>query len=202
MSFQTEGYEVVRGVLNQQLLDYMKIQFEIVRKNSYINYNIPDDERHKHDFADNQVNNSYAHYGPFLSETLLLMLQPLVEKTIGLNLYPCYTYARIYYNGSEMRIHKDRPSCEFSVTLCITEDDENPWPIYFRNRKQQDIPIFTKPGDLVIYSGCELEHWREPYQGKEQMQAFLHYVNADGPYADWKYDKRSYLGRAPFNQGG
>jgi hypothetical protein len=40
----------------------------------------------------------------------------------------------------------------------------------------------------------EVEHWRLPYDGEEQMQAFLHYVDADGPYKDWALDKRPILG--------
>lgn len=198
MSFKEEGYEVLRGVLSEQLLEYLKIQFQILRKNVYIGNNVPDDlEETKFAFNDPQIKHSFAHYSPFLSETLLLQLQPLVEKTTGLRLSPSYTYSRIYYEGAEMIIHKDRPSCEYSVTLCITEDKDHPWPIYFKNRKDQDVAIHLKPGDMVVYSGCELSHWRLPFEGKEQMQTFLHYINADGPNADWIYDKREYLGRPP-----
>ena len=40
-----------------------------------------------------------------------------------------------------------------------------------------------KVGDMLIYSGCELEHWREPLQGKVCSQVFLHYNHANGPFA-------------------
>ena len=40
-----------------------------------------------------------------------------------------------------------------------------------------------KVGDMLIYSGCELEHWREPFQGNICSQVFLHYNHANGPFA-------------------
>ena len=36
-----------------------------------------------------------------------------------------------------------------------------------------------------------MNHWREPFT---YLQSFLHYVNANGPYKDFLYDKRPYLG--------
>jgi hypothetical protein len=51
-----------------------------------------------------------------------------------------------------------------------------------------------EPGDMSIYTGCEVEHWREPYEGNQQIQLFLHYVDANGVHKDWKFDKRPFLG--------
>ena len=52
-----------------------------------------------------------------------------------------------------------------------------------------------KPGDMLIYSGCDLEHWRDPLEGELCGQAFLHYNHADGPFAKTNlYDKRPLLG--------
>jgi hypothetical protein len=47
---------------------------------------------------------------------------------------------------------------------------------------------------MLVYNGTELNHWREEYQGSEQMQCFLHFVDANGPYADYKYDNRPMVG--------
>jgi hypothetical protein len=52
-----------------------------------------------------------------------------------------------------------------------------------------------KVGDAVLYRGCDKWHWREPYkEGKWQAQVFLHYVDQNGPHAEWKYDERESLG--------
>jgi hypothetical protein len=54
--------------------------------------------------------------------------------------------------------------------------------------------IYMDVGDAVLYRGMEKYHWREKYaEGKWQAQVFLHYVDADGPYKEWIYDKRGKL---------
>ena len=45
------------------------------------------------------------------------------------------------------------------------------------------VRVDLKIGDMLIYSGCELEHWREPFEGNICSQVFLHYNHANGPFA-------------------
>jgi hypothetical protein len=55
--------------------------------------------------------------------------------------------------------------------------------------------INLKPGDMLVYSGCDLEHWREPFQGDECIQVFLHYNNIETPGArNNMFDTRPHLG--------
>ena len=128
-----------------------------------------------------------------------------MEKATGLKLYPAYTYARIYKKGDELKRHKDRFSCEISTTMNLGGDD---WPIYLEpNPKEcgkpgvnimdntKGVKVDLKPGDMLVYSGCELEHWREKFKGKECVQVFLHYNNRKTPGArDNMFDKRPHLG--------
>ena len=61
--------------------------------------------------------------------------------------------------------------------------------------KAKGVKIDLKPGDMLVYSGCELEHWREKFKGKECIQVFLHYNNRKTPGAkDNMFDKRPHLG--------
>jgi hypothetical protein len=53
-----------------------------------------------------------------------------------------------------------------------------------------------KPGDMIIYRGCELKHWREPFWGKNHAQVFLHYNEKGGQY-DIPNDGRPILGMPP-----
>jgi hypothetical protein len=48
-------------------------------------------------------------------------------------------------------------------------------------------------GDAVLYRGMEKHHWRKKFKGEWQAQVFLHYVDADGPHKEWKFDKRPSL---------
>jgi len=51
-----------------------------------------------------------------------------------------------------------------------------------------------KPGQAVVYLGCELEHWRKEFEGDWHAQTFLHYVDANGDNKEWFLDKRKLLG--------
>jgi hypothetical protein len=156
---------------------------------------------------DDQVPNTYSHYSDIAMETLLLAVQPIMEKQTGLNLIPTYSYARIYKKGDILHRHKDRFSCEISTTLNLGGD---PWPIYIEpNSKMggliegkgyisdntKGIKVDLKPGDMLVYRGNLLEHWREEFDGKDCAQVFLHYNNAATKGAkDNIFDKRQHLG--------
>tara|TARA_R100001530_G_scaffold133089_1_gene106082 strand:- start:974 stop:1612 length:639 start_codon:yes stop_codon:yes gene_type:complete len=147
-------------------------------------------------FEDPQAPNSYSHYSDVATETLLLFAQSFIEKETGLNLLPNYSYARIYKDGDVLERHKDRFSCEVSCTLHLGGDTS--WPIYLEpsgKRDKKGTAVIQKPGDILIYMGGEMEHWREAYTGKDYCQAFLHYNNANTPQsADNIYDSRPHLG--------
>ena len=157
---------------------------------------------------DPQVPGAYSLYGDFVMETLLMKVLPVMKEKTGMDLIPTYSYARVYQTGSELKRHKDRPSCEISTTLNLGGD---PWPIFidptgsnnvideYKNIHKPGAPpgveITLEPGDMLMYSGCELEHWRKPFQGKLCGQVFLHYNHANGRFAKSNlYDKRPMLG--------
>ncbi len=111
-------------------------------------------------------------------ETLLQKVKPVMEKHTKLKLSETYSYARIYKKGDVLARHKDRYSCEISTTLNLGGD---PWPIYLDptgKQGQAGIKLTLDPGDMLIYSGCDLEHWREEFTGKDCGQVFLHYNKA------------------------
>jgi len=156
---------------------------------------------------DDQVPNTYSHYSDIAMETLLLAVQPIMEKQTGLKLIPTYSYARIYKKGDVLKRHKDRFSCEISTTLNLGGDS---WPIYIEpNDKMgatiegkgyvsdntKGIKVDLKPGDMLVYRGNLLEHWREEFKGQDCGQVFLHYNNlATKGAKDNIFDKRKHLG--------
>ena len=71
------------------------------------------------------------------------------------------------------------------------------WPLHvYVNEEKCYIPCDI--GDGIIYKGCEIMHGRESLdadKGSYQIQMFLHYVDANGPYAEkHKYDGRINIG--------
>ena len=142
-----------------------------------------------------QIPHTYSQYGNIAMETLMLKVQPIMEKTTGLKLYPAYTYTRAYKNGDILHRHKDRFSCEISTTINLGGDS---WDIYFEpsgEEGKKGIKVKLSPGDMMIYKGCEIEHWREKFKGKRCVQAFLHYNDATSKGAkDNIFDRRPHLG--------
>jgi hypothetical protein len=163
---------------------------------------------------DEQVPNTYSHYSDIAMETLLLAVQPIMEKQTGLKLIPTYSYARIYKKGDVLHRHKDRFSCEISTTLNLGGDK---WPIYIEKDPKKGgvvegkgyisdntkgIKVDLKPGDMLVYRGNMLEHWREEFKGTDCGQVFLHYNNASTKGAkDNIFDKRKHLGLPSWFKG-
>jgi len=162
-------------------------------------------------WQDEQVPNTYSHYADIVMETLLQSILPIMEKHTKLKLIPTYSYARIYKKGDVLHRHKDRFSCEISTTLNLGGD---PWPIYLSPKENVGIPddkkgitaasnskgikIDLKPGDMLIYKGMELEHWREAFGGEDCAQVFLHYNKISKEAEKNKFDKRPHLGLPDF----
>jgi len=203
-------YTVIKNAVSYDLANFCYNYFLL--KRDAINYmyqnNIIAQNGLHGTWTDQQVPGSYSIYADHVMETLLMKVLPVMKEKTGLNLVPTYSYARVYQHGAELKRHKDRPSCEISTTLNLGGD---PWAIYldptgannvideYRNIHKPNAPegvrVDLNPGDMLIYSGCELEHWRKPFEGKLCGQVFLHYNHADGRFANTNlYDKRPMLG--------
>jgi hypothetical protein len=121
-------------------------------------------------------------------ETLLQIAKPLIEKHTNTKLIETYAYARMYKKGDILKRHKDRFSCEISTTINLGGDK---WPIYIATKqsdgkfvpgkyvpsKSKGFKVDLNPGDVLLYKGGLLEHWRNAFKGKSCGQVFLHYNN-------------------------
>jgi len=180
-------YKVVKNAVTPEVCKLAKDALIITKDLQYYVNNVP--QTNKTAFGDEQSAYSFVNYGHSVCEALLLSVQPVIEEVTGKRLSPTYSYSRIYWKGSTLEKHTDRPSCQYSVTLCL-DNDPKPWSIFMAGKK-----VTLKPGDLVVYQGCDIEHWREPLDVETQViQVFLHYVDLDGKYAEWAFDKRPLLG--------
>ena len=210
MSFKKNKYCVIPQAISKDLATFLynyfimkKQVYDTCRKSRYISpYEVLLGE---YEAADGQMPHTYSNYSDIAMETLMLRCQPIMEKITKLKLYPAYTLARSYKNGDILHRHKDRFSCEVSTTMNLGGD---PWPIYLEPNKNVCIPtgpfvpttnkgikVDLKPGDMLVYSGCELEHWRNKFKGKECIQVFLHYNNRKTSVAKENiFDKRPHLG--------
>ena len=186
MSFKKNKYQILKKAISSELAQF--IYDYLLNKRTAAKFLF--DQKYLSPFNteygvwnDAQVPNTYSYYS-------------------GLKLCPTYSYARIYKKGDTLPRHKDRFSCEVSTTLNLGGE---PWPIYLDptgRLGQAGVKIDLKPGDMLIYSGCELEHWREEFTGKDCGQVFLHYNNTKSKDAKKNlFDTRPMLGLPGFFKG-
>ena len=196
--FKKNKYCIIKNAISKDLSLFVYNYFLIKRKVAstlFENKYISEKETMFGVWTDEQVPNTYSHYADIVMETLLLKLKPIMEKNTGLNLMENYSYARIYKRGDILHRHKDRFSCEISTTLNLGGD---PWPIYLEPSGKEGlkgVKVILKQGDMLVYRGNELEHWREPFNGEDCAQVFLHYNNLDTNGAKENFfDKRIHIG--------
>lgn len=207
MSFKKNKYHVIKSAISKDLAkvsyNYLLIKRNAIAYMRENNYLAPFDNNFG-TWDDEQVPNTFSIYGDPLIETLLLYIKPKMIKATGLNLYQTYSYARTYKSGDILKKHKDRPSCEYSTTLCIGYDTSNikeekyNWPIYIKSHNGEVKSVMLNPGDMVIYRGCEVEHWRDVFKGLNHSQIFLHYNDKNGKYSEIN-DGREFLGLPSVN---
>jgi len=198
--FKKDKYCIIRQAISKDLTDfvasYFSMQKQVYDTCKAARYISPfENIIGQYEGQDDMMPNTYSQYSNIAMETLMLKCQPVMEKITGLKLTPAYTFARIYKKGDVLKRHKDRFSCEISTTMNLGGD---PWAIYLEPSGKEGlkgIKVDLKPGDMLVYRGCELEHWRNKFKGKECIQAFLHYNNRKTPGAkENMFDRRPHLG--------
>jgi len=198
MNFKKNKYLIIKDAISKDLANFCCDYFMLKRQVAVTMF----DTRYISQFTeyfgiwnDPQIPKTYSHYSDIVMETLLVKLLPVMEKQTGLKLNPNYSYARIYKKGDILHRHKDRFSCEISTTLNLGGDS---WPIYLEpsgKEGSKGIKVDLKPGEMLVYRGNELEHWRESFKGENCVQVFLHYNNLKTKGSKENiYDRRPHLG--------
>tara|TARA_R100000900_G_scaffold650_1_gene1627 strand:+ start:172 stop:852 length:681 start_codon:yes stop_codon:yes gene_type:complete len=221
--FKKNKYLIIKKAISKDLASFVYTYFCMKRevcRTLFRNKFIPPFEKIHGAWTDPQMPDTYCLYGDSAFESILLKLKPLLEKHMKVKLIPNYAFGRLYKTGDILPRHKDRFSCQFSTTLNLGGDM---WPIYLNPKEEEGHLIFDEngkgvnyvmskskgiavklePGDMLLYRGDLLEHWREPFKGKECAQVFLHYTdkNVKGAH-DNIFDTRPHLGLPPYFRKG
>lgn len=187
-----EGGEVSNLLYNHMLFNEKRFLWLLDNKGNYSflenwNPNIAS----TYGFIRTDVASCFSIYGDSIFEGLLDSYKERIESYTGIELIPTYSFSSLYRNGDRLDHHTDRNACEISVTFCLGYSNDEPWPIYVG----KGTPILLVPGDIMIYRGIEIPHWRRPLNGDNHIQLFLHYNDKNGPYGEeYLFDKRHFLG--------
>tara|TARA_B100000424_G_scaffold235783_1_gene200353 strand:- start:805 stop:1431 length:627 start_codon:yes stop_codon:yes gene_type:complete len=195
MSFKKNKFSVVKNAIGKELAHFLHEYLQL-KKQAYLSMReikyISDFNQDYGGMADSQCSNTFCLYSPVTTDVVLALLTPIMKKETGLNLCPTYSYSRVYERNAILMKHTDRPSCEVSTTINLGGDL---WPIYIKDKKGKEHEIKLEPGDMLVYSGCELYHWREQFTGNLCTQLFLHYNDTSKKgWEENKFDGRKHLG--------
>lgn len=183
-AFRTRGYAVVKGLVPANRVARLREHMAGRAKAGTLRMT-----------GDPLVPNTPHVYGDAELDKLMLDIKPLIEVHTGLSLHPTYSFGRIYKKGDALEAHRDRDACEISISLNLGQEPDDPWNLYIEGSDAPFAAALT-PGDVLLYKGIELTHWRDAYRGDRLFQVFVHYVDANGPYAGEKFDSRASVGNA------
>ena len=154
------------------------------------------------------VPGSLGRYGYPKYKDVHVKVGKFLEEVLGEELYRTYYYDRFYFVDQDLRRHKDRDSCEVSVTVQVSSNSPDPWPISLQTLEGKEVSVNLENGSALVYMGCDLDHWRYPLESRYTTigkilnkisfkpddtyhhQLFLHYVLANGSRSHHKGDLR------------
>lgn len=182
--FRKNRYLFVKGLLPPEILRFLQTYYAVLLDNSLF-------------YSDEQCPASLSLGGDPGLDSVLEWVRPELERLVGFKLAPTYSYTRRYAKGELLSRHKDRESCELSVTLSIQIPKRAASSvIYFKNSSARVIKVAMREGDGCIYAGAELEHWRDRFKVDGYIQLFLHFISRSGRfYPEHRFDGRPFLGR-------
>lgn len=210
-SFDKNGYLVIKNLWNPE-----ELYHPVPEQKGQYNYWDKNIEHFDYIPVENQVEGSTSRYWHPQYRAIHSSIRIKLEEYLGRKLYNTYYYDRFYYPGQELTKHIDRDACEISVTVHIgtnLKGKNADWPIWIKtpdvyldkNKKQilslgENRSIILKPGDSMVYKGCERPHWRDPMPRPKMglfkrnceyyyHQIFFHYVLRDGQRAHFAWDR-------------
>ena len=210
-SFDKNGFLVL-----QNLYDPQELFHPVPKIRGQLNYRSKKLDDVEYIKEESQVEGSLARYWLPQYRKIHSDIRLKIEKQIGRKLYNTYYYERFYFPGQELKKHTDRPACEISISVHISTNLEEYWPIFIKTpyvfAESQEctkvkklintgdiVAVNLNTGDGVLYKGCERPHWRDKMPGTFEMmsggeelyyhQIFFHYVLQDGIRAHHAWDK-------------
>jgi len=214
--FEKNGYLLIKNLWSPEELFH-----PIPDNKGQYNYSTTDPSKFDYVPVEAQVEGSTSRYWHPQYRRIHSGIRLKLEKAIGRKLYNTYYYDRFYFPGQALTRHADRDACEISVTVHVStnlEGEDADWPVWIKtpdtytDKSKQNILVpgenhsmVLKPGDGMVYKGCERPHWRDPMptprrrkrdiilRRKEKEyyyhQIFFHYVLQDGLRAQCAWDK-------------
>lgn len=201
LDFVNNRYVVLRNFIPKEIIDMVNDSWECIENDErQYNAHFMKEDELTHSTPQEQRNKSHGAYNFPPAVGLHRWMKNALNPVLDIKLQETYSFSRRYIRGASLSSHTDRPSCEISCTfpLKYKSDDNTPWKIWLNNKhnyanyptqqgqhwiKQvtQDIhdgiAVELEVGDVLLYQGPNIPHWRNTFCGDYSYHMFLHFVN-------------------------
>ena len=168
---------ILDNIINVNIFNIIKEYFNNSIKNNYFQ------------FGDKQ-SNRYKITNEIITRLLHFEFLPLINKIVGKELYPTYTYFSGYTKNSDLPPHTDRAECEFTCSFILSKPNNARWNIYYHKIKQKEkfkgryyfIPpknecfaLDCNENSFMIFNGTDHIHYRDKLEYDYYNIILLHY---------------------------
>ena len=138
-------------------------------------------------------------------------LTPALADIAGADLLPSASFFRMYVGGDVCRVHSDRATSEYSLSLTLSYSDGIPWPLSIAAEPvavpflddygedfagEPNVSFAMAPGDAVFYQGSARRHGRiAPNPNNWSAHLFLTWVTRDGPYSGEAFESLAMIAK-------
>ena len=220
IDFVKNRYIVLRDFIPKEIITMTLDAWKVIERNPEqhkLYFHLEEDIIH--DSPPASLKKSHGSYCFPPAVALHHWLRNALRDVLDIRLKETYSYTRKYERGAYLKAHTDRPSCEISTTVCLDykTDDNTPWKVWgngtqnwiLRKQFQEDIwnevqniphhqrkkngsvQIALEVGDVLVYQGPNMVHWRDYLLGDYSYHMFLHFHNSSGQMQsmdDSRYD--------------
>lgn len=225
--FMTQGFAVIRNAIPKEILQFALDVSKTIEAQPQMRDAIMGPERQfitTKNVPKSSLGKSLGNHNTPMGVAMQTYVHEVLKKEFKLPLLPTYSYTRKYIRDAYLGVHSDRPECEVSTTICLDYKSDNgkPWKIWVDNsknwtmtdwsdkdqgywrtqgvpiRKRKSIAIELEPGDILLYQGPNVAHWRDTFMGDYSWHMFIHFYMQNGRLGqkvgknmmyDWSGDK-------------
>lgn len=124
-------------------------------------------------YDDGYINDVYSSYADILTETIIQIIKPKIEKIIKEKIFPIYSYYRIYTKNNTLPKQPNAKQFYISSLLHIGKDNFSTT----LNTNNKEKIIYLNNGDLLIYKGEEIDQKQKVLEDNISIQIYFHYTN-------------------------
>ncbi|WJG11180.1 hypothetical protein [Aliiglaciecola sp. LCG003] len=180
--WDTNGYFVCRNLFSDKLIDILRNYYQLFS------------ESHKFKTCPISGESTLQARRFVIFESILDVFSLYLNEQLDSQYLPTLSNVRESHLTSSFPAHTDRSACEVTCSFPLFVEKSHPWPLYLaKEANAKGTPIYLNIGDLVVFKGHEIFHWREPYSGSRQVQVQMHYVQQGGKFEKYRYDEQGEL---------